>query len=331
MYNQYNDYQNYYYPAQIFALKEQEKNEIKLVGRVAGICILAYVVLQFVLFFPFYIPSLAKIYDESTLLQNAVSIVFSIVSLLLPFFIGGLYLKKRTGVDFAPLEKTPYPVAAVFLVFAGLFVCMLGDFATTWIGDFFAGIGIEFTSPDMEVSKSLLDRIVYTVSVALVAPLCEEIAIRGVVMQPLRRYGDLFAIIISAAVFGVLHGNLVQAPFAFIAGLGMGYAACVTGTLWTSIIIHFLNNLYACVMLFASEDMQPDAFARFYNLTLYSICIIGALCVLGYIFLGKRGRLYRSQTVSGTGAKTGAFFITVPMIIALVIMLVITSFYVKIG
>ncbi len=311
-------------------MKEQEKKDIKFVGRVAGICILAYVAAQFVFFIPFYIPSLAKLYDESTLLQNALNIVFSILSLLLPFLIGGLFLKKRTGVDIAPLEKPSNNIAALFIIFAGLFVCMLGDFVTTWIGDFFARFGVEFTSPDMEVSKSLLDRIVYTVSVAFVAPLCEEIAIRGVVMQPLRKYGDLFAIIISSAVFGVLHGNLVQAPFAFIAGMAMGYAACVTGTLWTGMIIHFLNNFYACIMVFASEDMQPDAFARFYNLTLYSICIVGALCVIGYVFIGNRGRLYRSQTVSGTGAKTGAFFLTVPMIIALVIMFVITSLYVEI-
>lgn len=65
---------------------------------------------------------------------------------------------------------------------------------------------------------------------------------RGVVMQPLRKYGDWFAILTSAFVFALMHGNLVQAPFAFIAGIGLGYAVIASGSLWTGILIHLLNN-----------------------------------------------------------------------------------------
>ena len=85
-------------------------------------------------------------------------------------------------------------------------------------------------------------RIIYALSVAVVAPLVEEFAMRGVVMQPLKKYGRWFAIIASSLVFGVLHGNFIQAPFALIAGIGIGYAVCVTDSIWTGVLIHFCNN-----------------------------------------------------------------------------------------
>ena len=94
------------------------------------------------------------------------------------------------------------------------------------------GIGFKLSSPDYEVTDDVFGRIVYFIMVAVVPPLTEELAIRGVIMQPLRRYGDRFAVVASAVLFAVLHGNLIQAPFAFIAGLGIGYAVCITGSLW---------------------------------------------------------------------------------------------------
>ena len=61
-------------------------------------------------------------------------------------------------------------------------------------------------------------------------------------MQSLRKYGNLFAIVASAFVFGVFHGNAVQMPFAFLCGLVIGYAVMATESLWTGVIIHALMN-----------------------------------------------------------------------------------------
>ena len=63
----------------------------------------------------------------------------------------------------------------------------------------------------------------------------EEFAMRGVVMQSLRKYGDWFAIIMSSLVLALVHGNMVQIPFAFIAGIAIGYAVTVTGSMWTGV------------------------------------------------------------------------------------------------
>jgi membrane protease YdiL (CAAX protease family) len=51
------------------------------------------------------------------------------------------------------------------------------------------------------------------------APVVEEIVFRGAILRGLERYGKWFAVLISALLFGVFHGNLIQSPYAFLVGL----------------------------------------------------------------------------------------------------------------
>ena len=82
---------------------------------------------------------------------------------------------------------------------------------------------------------------------------------RGVVMQPLRKFGDRFAIVASAVLFAILHGNMVQIPFAFVAGLALGYFAIVTNSIWTSVVIHSLNNLSAVIIsIYYTNHSESD-------------------------------------------------------------------------
>ena len=98
-------------------------------------------------------------------------------------------------------------------------------------------------------------------------------------MQPLRRYGDAFAVAASSVIFALMHGNLIQAPFALIAGVGLGYFVISTGSIWTGVVIHFLNNLFSVVIsLVQSNTGQSADFA--YTLTLSVSLVAGLGCVV---------------------------------------------------
>ena len=89
---------------------------------------------------------------------------------------------------------------------------------------------------------SLLSEICYFVIIAILPAFAEEFAFRGVTLQLLRPYGEAFAVVGSAFAFGVMHGTVVQIPFAFVGGLFFGYLVVRTGSIWPSILLHFLNN-----------------------------------------------------------------------------------------
>jgi membrane protease YdiL (CAAX protease family) len=74
------------------------------------------------------------------------------------------------------------------------------------------------------------------------APFFEEILFRGLVMRHLQPYGKKLAIIGSALLFGIFHGNIVQIPYAFVVGLVLGYVAMEYNIGW-AMLLHLINNL----------------------------------------------------------------------------------------
>lgn len=79
---------------------------------------------------------------------------------------------------------------------------------------------------------------------ALLAPLLEELLFRGAIMQSLSRKGESpwRGIVLSAAMFGLIHMNPAQILFAFLMGLAFGWITVQTRSLLPVIIGHMLNN-----------------------------------------------------------------------------------------
>jgi hypothetical protein len=83
--------------------------------------------------------------------------------------------------------------------------------------------------------------------VCIVGPIIEELIFRGAIMRSLERFGLNFSIFISALIFGLFHIFTVQAVFAFLMGLILGYLASRYSIKW-SILAHILINSVATGM-----------------------------------------------------------------------------------
>lgn len=98
------------------------------------------------------------------------------------------------------------------------------------------------------------------VSIVVVAPLTEELLFRGAILGHLLRTMKKpgHAILVSALIFGLIHVNPAQVPFAFCLGLVFGWLYWRTGSLIPGILGHFLNNATATLLmaLTAEEEMQ---------------------------------------------------------------------------
>lgn len=78
--------------------------------------------------------------------------------------------------------------------------------------------------------------------VCVIAPVCEELLFRGLLLGRLRPYGERFALAASALCFGLFHGNLNQFFYAFVLGLVLGGLMLVTGSLRQTVLLHALVN-----------------------------------------------------------------------------------------
>ena len=274
---------------------------------------------------------LSDLYQNDSLFQDAYGILFSIFCVGLPFLAVYFLLALRRQVPDIPLNAPKNKRRAILLVLIGLLVCMAGNYATNGLILFFHLFGIELSAPEVQAPASVLGCVLLFVQSAVVPAVVEEFAMRGVVMQPLRKYGDWFAILTSAFVFALMHGNLVQAPFAFIAGIGLGYAVIASGSLWTGILIHLLNNSISVIQTIAIAYL-PEGKAAIVSAILIGVVIAaGAAALLVYV-VKKEMRLVLplSSVPLRRGEKCAAYLFTPPMVLALAMMVWSTRYYISV-
>jgi membrane protease YdiL (CAAX protease family) len=127
------------------------------------------------------------------------------------------------------------------LAFAVIFA-FLSDVLTKYLEYFLNFIHLESSSPDFSIPPSPAAFALYFFEICIMAPICEEFIFRGLVLHSLRRYGNGFAILVSALLFSMIHGNLQQIPLAFIVGLLLGAFVIRTGSIWVTVIMHAMIN-----------------------------------------------------------------------------------------
>ena len=132
------------------------------------------------------------------------------------------------------------------------------------------------------------------VTVVVMAPLFEEVIFRGVLLESTRaKYGVMAAWLVSSAVFGIVHVHPTVAVNAFAIGLVLGFVYMRTDSLWSTIILHAVNNGIAYLALVTGHGnaMLIDLVG---SRTLYVLIYIGALAVFavsGYMMLLALRRL----------------------------------------
>lgn len=219
------------------------------------------------------------------------------LSTALPFF---LYLKigQKDAAAYLRFEKAGFGTA-LLCVLAGLAICLLGNFPSAAVQNFFGNFGYE-PMPDMaggESSWTMFALEFFTV--AVLVPVMEEFAFRGVLLSSLREYGAGFAIMGSALVFSLVHMDFSNVVFAFIAGLVFGFLYVKTGNLWITVLIHALNNGIAVAGSYGELLFGEELAGLISDLFLVVPVIVGIIALILLLIL-KRQKLFgrgRGQTL----------------------------------
>lgn len=322
----YNERQQY------FIEKQNQKRQIRKIGLMTGAAVICYILLQniFVIMlsaFGFY-----QTYLNNPFFQTGVDIVFSIVCMLLPFLFFGKKMGKEAGVeDIVPVEKPKDKVLFVLSIPIGVAVCLLANYVVSFVLVFIEAFGVELSSPEISQPQGVSGFLLNVLRTVIVAGLVEEISFRGCMMQPLRKYGDGFAIAMSACAFGLMHGNLIQAPFALIVGIGLGYITIKTGSLVPAIIIHALNNFISTATSYLLNSSIDEELV-----TKIIVLFIGAIFAIGFVsslIFVNRVRDSHSRSLGNcvltVSEKVSAYIFNPTMIISILIMLYYTSQYIS--
>ena len=307
-----------------YVQKKKDKSTIRKIANWCGLAVITYIVSSYVFSVPFaflmyLFPSFG---DTKSLL--ALDIIITFLAIGLPFFLMHLLLKKKKISKELPLGKIKDKKVATYLVMMFLPAMVVGALTINLISSVFQSmIGIEFTAPVNEIKMDGIgETIVGFVAVAVVPAFVEELAIRGALMQPLRKFGDKFAIITSAMVFAIMHGNLVQIPYTILGGLLLGYLAVVTESLWPSIILHFLNNFYSVIVMCVSDNFSDRASTIAALVMIVLFGIIGVIGAVKYTRRKYNNEISIKDEILSGKEKTKAFIVNAPIIISIILLFI---------
>jgi membrane protease YdiL (CAAX protease family) len=89
------------------------------------------------------------------------------------------------------------------------------------------------------------------VATAFVPALLEELFFRGLLTRGFLGRGNLVALCVPSAMFGLFHLEPTQAAGAFVLGVGFGIARLYTDSVLTSIFCHLVYNAYVLIDVYA--------------------------------------------------------------------------------
>ena len=163
-------------------------------------------------------------------------------------------------------------------------------------GMLFINLCSEFIGlPDLmqDTFRAMSRNVFGIISITIMAPLVEELLFRGAIQGYMLRKGikPLHAILIASAIFGIVHMNPIQIPFAFAIGLIFGWLYYRTGSVIPGIVGHFINNSIACIQMAVStkEELNTTTIEWLGEGPTYTLFALSLAVMIGmFLYLKKR-------------------------------------------
>ena len=138
------------------------------------------------------------------------------------------------------------------------------------------------TSPTVE-NKNL---ILMLIQHALVPAVFEEALFRYIPMKLLMPYSKRWCIVYSAMCFALIHCSFSQIPYAFVAGIIFMTVDLCIGSVWPSVILHFINNAASVIWIkYCAGTVE--------SLIFISVMVI--LTIPSLVFVYKKRDVYRDM------------------------------------
>ncbi len=296
----------------------KQRQLIKSYSCILGISIILLYILRMTLGGLLY--NFAYMFPIDPVSRNIIINVFDslayAITFMLPFILYGTGLGMPMSVAM-PFKKPDKKLLAIVGMAMGCSVISVAS--SKMLISILEFMGVHSAEVNPNIPTDIIGVISFVIKSVIMAAFVEEIVFRGFLLQSLRRFGDQFAILISAIIFAIIHANIYQFTTAFIMGLVLGFSVIVTGSLWTGIIIHALHNTYLVALGYAEMGL-PDTC---YKIILFSVGIVFITgFVVSLINLARKSDYIfdlKIQKDSFTiGQKTRIYFSTFSMIIVIV-------------
>ena len=219
-------------------------------------------------------------------------ILFIIPGILYCRFRGNGFVKKLRFNAFGP-GKLWLSVSAFFVLAFGSALVKLGLYAIGYYSQQYT----LYESYLPNDASSIANLLYIIIAIAIIPAITEEFVFRGIVLGEYTSMGTrpITAVMLSAALFAMLHFNLYQFPVYFYGGIVMGYVAYITNSVLCAMIVHLLNNVFS--LLFEPQLLRLISQTDSPVFVLFVLTIIFFVFLI--IFLGCAEKIYYKKGING--------------------------------
>lgn len=171
---------------------------------------------------------------------------------------------------------------------AGVAVVLANNAGTLWIA-LLQGLGLTVYGSS-HAQRRQFDRIGASADLCGALPgICEELMFRGVMLSAFERRGRMYGVVVSAALFALMHGSVSGLPVHFGLGVLMGLMAVRLDSLYAPMVFHIGYNSLAVMLDYALGGSDGSGAAM--------VNVVGALGARGHGGAGAANRHVRGADV----------------------------------
>ncbi|MDR1563797.1 MAG: CPBP family intramembrane metalloprotease [Oscillospiraceae bacterium] len=259
-------------------------------------------------------------YFTANQFQALLQIAYTTICCGVPAIIGILAMRIRLRDKERPRYLNPALILP--LLFLGFGVSRISNTIANQISTAVEFLGFNTASPDGSMGSNIIEVLLMTAAISIGPAIFEELLFRGMVLQGLRKHSsDSFAILISALFFGIFHGNIVQAPFAFVLGLYLGWMVVYTNSIIPAMLLHFINNFISCVVGTLAEWYPDYSMAITIGFLLFSIILMAVSLPMLAKYSRRDANIFRlaqDKTSLSATEKWKSIIGNVPMILVVI-------------
>ena len=193
-----------------------------------------------------------------------------------------IWMKTRNRAEIYKNENPAIVCLLIIGLFAGFNVVQMLIFALMDVMKYF---------PDYEEISGMIvtgPLIVQLISVGFVAPIVEELVFRGILITRMKWMPVWAAVLVQGFIFGLVHMNVFQGLYAFVAGILLG----IVFIKFRSIIVVIAGHVaYNIVSILLSEIVSEEVIGI---VVILSIVVL-ALCATFTAIIKKAKRLMIQQ------------------------------------
>lgn len=175
----------------------------------------------------------------------------------------------------------------------------------------------DIAASEVQAPEGVFATAIFILSHVVLAPVLEELIFRSLILERLRRYGDVFAVVTSALLFMLLHASLSSFAYAFVSGIIFGFLAVYTGSFLCPLIIHAVNNLISVIMIILTDRISPESADLIY---VGLLIFFAAISVIAAFTIKKKGgfKLTFDGKMIAKSRKASIIFTSLPMLVFII-------------